>query len=488
MDDRSGFELSVLEGVDEALLRRLHELGVRTRSDLEARIASQEGRRALAREVGVSPRRLQVIHHLNFLLPEERAERTLEIERTLLDRSDHVDHEFRQVWRAVSGISVAVLGAFFLTVFLSRSSKPPPSPSLDTERLARLEERVAALSPVAVSLADRRILEALAELGPTPGWNGPLTWNRESHREIVALLDSGPEHLARRAISLALLRLAELERAPLDSLPPLDRARQAASLAADFPPVPDPVNIWDEAAVLLRTRIRTRALGLAPPDSVSPSIRAAAGWGWTSPGFLTCEELLDRMESLPVHEDALPMWSRTLVQIRSAADLGQERHQPAPLALARDYWLRRAELELAVVAVLRKRPNLLPYHASSPRQFLEQRFAFLIHVRDDASGRARTALSWLAVEYQEALELLAWLDTDGTAASVAPGCWVETLAKVDAARRRNGMKPGPGVEREVRLALGLGDGDPIPWSDPAVTREAALRPLLMETRAAAAAP
>jgi hypothetical protein len=488
VDDRSGFELSILEGVDEALLRRLHELGVRTRNDLEARIASQEGRRALARDVGVSPRRLQVIHHLNFLLPEERVERTLEIERTLLDRSDHVDHEFRQVWRAVSGISVAVLGAFFLTVFLSRSSRPPQAPSPDAERLARLEERVAALSPVAVGLADRRILEALAELGPTPGWNGLLTWNRDAHREIGSLLDAGPDHLPRRAVSLALLRLAELERAPLDSLPPLDRARAAAALAADFPPVPDPVSIWDQAAVLLRTRIRTRALGLAPVDSVSPSLKAASGWGWTSPGFLTCEELLDRLESLPVHEDALPVWSRTLVQIRSAADLGRERHQEAPLALARDYWLRRAELELAVVAALGKRPNLLPYHAASPREFLEQRLAFLVHVRDDASGRARTVLSWLAVEYEEALELQAWLDTDGAASSVAPGCWVETLAKVDAARRRNGMKPGPGVEREMRRVLGLDDAAPIPWSEPAVTREAALRPLLMETRAAAAAP
>ena len=488
MDERSGLELSVLEGMDEALLRRLHELGIRTRDDLEGRIASQESRRALAREAGVSPRRLQVIHHLNFLLPEERVERTLEIERRLLDRSEHVDHEFRQVWRTVSGISVAVLAALFLAVFLGRSPRRPEPAPADAERLARLEERVAALSPVAVGLADRRLLEVLAELGPTPGWNGPLTWDRDHHRQILTLLDASPENRPRRAISLTLLRLADLERAPLDSLPPLDRAMGAASLAGDFPVVADPVTVWDEAAVLLRTRIRTRALGLAPVDTVSPSLKAAVGWGWTSPGYLTCEELLDRMEALPVHEDMLPVWSKTLVQIRQAADLARERHSPAPLALARDYWLRRAELELAVVAAVRGRPDLLPYHKQSPREFLEGRLQFLNHARDNASGRAGTALSWLAVEYEEALELLAWLDEGGLESPPLPGCWIETLATVDSARRRGGLKPGPGVERALRQALDLGGGDPVPWSGPAVSRESALRPLLMETRAAASAP
>jgi hypothetical protein len=487
VDERSGFELSVLEGMDETLLRRLHELGIRTRADLEGRIASRESRRALARDVGVSTRRLQVIHHLNYLLPEERVERTLAIERRLLDRSDHVDHEFRQVWRAVSGIAVAVLGAFFLAVFLGRSSDPVETEENGSkERLARLEDRVAALSPLAVGLADRRILEALAELGPTPGWNGALTWNAERHEEVLTLLDSGQEHLPRRAISLALLRLADLERAPLDSLPPVDRARRAAALVRDFPVVAEPATVWDEAAVLLRTRIRSRALGLAPMDSASPNLKAAVGWGWTSPGYLTCEELLARLEQLPVHETALRVWSETLVQIRSAADLARERHLPGPHALARDYWLRRAELELAAVAAVLGRPDLLPYHPTSPREFLGQRFQYLVRVRNGASGRARTALSWLAVEYEEAFALLAWLDE--AKPPTPAGCWVEAMATLEAARRRNGVKPGPGVERELRHALDLDPADPIPWDRPAIAREPALRPLLMETRAAASAP
>jgi hypothetical protein len=132
--------------------------------------------------------------------------------------------------------------------------------------------------------------------------------------------------------------------------------------------------------------------------------------------------------------------------------------------------------------------NLLPYHKLSPREFLQGRYRFLVHVRDAASGRSRTVLSWLAVEYEEALELLTWLEGDGLTTPLQPGCWVETVARVDAARRRGGLVPGPGVERAVRATLGLAGETPVPWSGPAISREAALRPLLMETRAAASAP
>ncbi len=81
MDDASGLELSLLEGMDEDLLARLYGAGVRTRRDLESRIAGDEERGSLARRIGVPEERLAALHFLNFLPPETRAERMLALER-----------------------------------------------------------------------------------------------------------------------------------------------------------------------------------------------------------------------------------------------------------------------------------------------------------------------------------------------------------------------------------------------------------------------
>ena len=48
--DERDFELSMLEGMDEALLRRLYDAGIRSREDLEARISTPSDRHRLARE------------------------------------------------------------------------------------------------------------------------------------------------------------------------------------------------------------------------------------------------------------------------------------------------------------------------------------------------------------------------------------------------------------------------------------------------------
>jgi hypothetical protein len=490
MDEISGIELSLLEGMDEALLTRLHHLGIRNREDLEPRIATRLTRADLAEDLGVSPRRLEVLHHLNFLLPEERAERYLKLERHIRARDEHLRAEVRQLWRVLIVLVVGVVATLVLAItFLRPQLDALDSGSETAQRIQALEDRLGVLQPLALAHAEARVLDALSDLGPAPGWSGPLGWNADAHNDVRFLADTDQSLEPGQAVSLALLRLSELENAPLDSLDTLDRAHVAATLAADFPAIEDLASRWDAAAVLLRSRIRSRALGLAPIENHIPRIRAAATWRWTSPGFLTCEEYVARLESLPVSVDALPVWSETLVQIRRAADLGRDERGEADEALARDYWIRRGELELAVVAALLQRPNLLPYHKSQPLQFLAQRKMFLEKSVDRVSGRAKEPLIWLLVEYEEAMRLADWIVRHSPRSEPSEGeRWVEALDAVENERGQAGLSPGPGVIEKASLAVSVSGGASDPWSDPRTRWEAGLRPLLMEARAAINGP
>lgn len=480
MDDTPGIELSILEGMDEALLAQLHRAGIHTRAELEKRLATRDGRRTLSRDAGIASRRLEVLYHLNFLLPEEQVERTLAIERRFLDRCEHVNQEIRQVWRAMTGVAIAVLAGLLLAfVFLRPSGKPSPREEADARRLSELEERVAALAPVGIRHAEARTLSGVAELGPAPGWNGPLSWTPEIHREVQTLLGTGEETLPCRAVSLALLRLADLENASNDTLTWADRARAAADLVRGFPVVRAPATPWDRAAVLLRTRCRSRSLGLAPLDRESPNVMSAAGWSWTDPGFLTSEEMLSRLEALPLTQEALPVWSESLIQIRSAADAARDNLGDTDAAFARDVWIRRAELEAAVVAAILGNGNLLPYHRQSPRDFLRQRRGFLESAIDRAPSRARGSLEWLAVEYEEADRLLDWLENAGDAARGPYSSWMAAMLGIEELRMASGLAPGPEVERRIRERL---PENADPWTSATVRWEAGLRPLLMETR------
>ena len=484
--DESGIDLSLLEGMDEELLVRLHQMGIRTREDLEARIATGDGRRALAGEIGVSSRRLKILHHLNFLLPEERVERLLEMEARLETRVEGMDREFRQLWRAITGISIAVLVVFLLGVILIRPYRMFDREDFDrdvsSDRLLKLEDDLAALRPVGIAHAEDWIMKTFTELGPAPGWNGKSGWSRADDEKIEFLLGDDESMPPRRAISLALLQLARIENAPIDSLTPLERARQASEVAFGFPAIPSLDTAWDCAGILLRGRIRARALGLAPLDPDPPNISAAVPWTWTSPGFLICEEMMTRLESLPLKEEAIPLWSETLGQIRQAADVGRDRIGVRPEAFARDYWIRRGELELAVVAAMLNRADLLPYHKSSPGEFLLQRSVFLDQALARASGPAGDALSWLAVEYEEALHLVAWIAGRGGWELKNDLRWVEALDQLEEERRREGLSPDPGLLARTRAALGGGNSED-PMAAERTRWEAGLRPLLMEIRA-----
>ncbi len=493
MDEASGFELSLLEGMDEGLLTRLHRAGVRTREELGARIVSVEGRRALASEVGVSVRRLEVLHHLNYLLPEDRAAKVLELERRLDDRFDYLSREVRNAWRLALGLGLAIVLLVVGAVVLLR----PPSgvgggsaAVLDSvlTRLHTDEARIAALTPLATHESEGRLAQAISALGPAPGWNGPLAWSASDSRELSLLLGPDEKAFPERAVSLALVQLGEVENAPLDSLGPGARARRAASLLADFPSPGDPVDAWSAAAVLVRERLRSRALGLAPADTSAPALAAADPWPWTSPGFLTAEELIARLESLPVSPDAFPVWTETLVQLRNAADAGQTALAGRPQALARDYWIRRAELELAVVGALLGRGDLLPYHQSAPRDFLIQRRTFLANATEHAPGAARAPLLWLWVRYDEGADLLAWLEAHPeTRAAVRGKTWVQALEAVEEERNRGSLAPDPQVASTVRRALAASGVGKVadPWSAARTRWEAGLAPLLMIVRAAA---
>jgi hypothetical protein len=495
MDDASGLELSLLEGMDEDLLARLHGAGVRTRRDLESRIAGDAERGSLARRIGESEERLAALHFLNFLPPETRAERMLALESGQSERFAALSSEVRRLRRlvAVALFGVVAIVAVVLLVSRpgSRGGSGAASPDSLGARVVRLEGEVERLRPLALAQSETRLMEALGRLGPTPGWGGPLGWALEDDERLASLLGDGDGALRERAASILLTRLALLENARLDSLGPAARAREAAEIAASFPPPEDVTGAWDAAGVLLRQRLRARSLGLAPPDAAAPPALAAAGWNWTAPGFLAAEEYLVRAESLPVRENALPVWSETLVELRRAADLGRDARRDRPEAWARDYWIRRAELEYAVTVAVLARANALPYHEAAPLEFLQQRRAYLSTVLVRAPAEAAGPLRWLLAEYDEAERLLEWMRANPAKLAAAHGKrWVQALEMLEAERARDGLTADPELTARVREALGASGGsapDGV-WSAPRTRWEAGLRPLLMVTRAEARRP
>ena len=313
MDNGTGLELSILEGMDESLLERLYQAGIKSRGDLAGRIANPDERLALARELGISARRLQILHHLNFLLPEERAERELDLERRVKERAEATAGDIRQLWRVLIVALVGVLACFLAVIFLTRPERSAAKPGIARleARIQELERSLAALLPIGRAHAEERVLSELASLGPAPGWVVSRPWTTETHEQLTRLLGNEPGSAPPRAVSLLLLRLSDLEKAPWDSLSPLGRARGAADLLTEFPPPAKIGDVWDAAAVLLRTRLRGRALGLSPLESQSPLLQAAGVWEWTSPGYLTCEELLARLESMAIRQEALDVWSQS---------------------------------------------------------------------------------------------------------------------------------------------------------------------------------
>jgi len=487
MDGPPEIDLSLLEGMDEELLTKLYNAGIRTRDELGARIGNAYARDRFSRELGIPARTLRLLHYLNYLLPEERAQRALDLEARLEGHIESARRERRRLRWTTWGLGAAAVIALAAAVFvpLLRIGRPSVgSAAADTQELATLRETVEALRPLGVEQAKSDVLRGVSALGPAPGWEGPLPYRDEDAGHAVVLLGEGEDTAPPRVVALLLGRLAEIEDAPLDSLSPLDRARTAARVARDIPP-PSPVeSVWDASAVLLRERFRSRALGLASGDGTSPDLKAAVPWDWTAPGFLGAEEFLSRVEALPVEESSIEIWSQTLTQLRSAADEGRDALGERPEAFARDYWIRRGELELAVVAALLGRADLFPYNERDPQGFILQRQVYLENALERAPDPARTLLLWLDVAYAESLDLLDWLrDHPDWRKDRKLGPLVEALAVVET-ERTGDLGPVDGdVAAKVGAALGQDQG-PEMWRRKRVRWEAGLDPLLMETRAA----
>jgi len=491
MDHGPDLELSLLEGMDEDLLRRLFEANIRTRSDVVHRLATPESRQELASELRISARRLHVLHYLNVLLPEERAEMQLDLDRRFHDHAEASFRDIREV-RRLGVITLAILVGVTLVlsglVFISNRRAARDESAVQEKRLQELEQTVSSLAPLGRQRAEEQILGELNVLGPAPGWNAPRGWSQKTDEEMTRLLGKSPDATPARAVSLLLFRLSELEQARWDSISPLGRAQGAAQLLTEFPPPTEAHTVWDAAAIVLRTRLRGRAAGLAPADKVTPPLSAADTWGWTAGEFLTCEELLARLESLPLRPSSMTQWSETLLLLRQSADQGRDKRVGLPEQNARDYWLRRAELEYGVVAVLLGRTDLFPYHSSAPRAFLQEREQFVTAVLDRAPVTARPALAWLALECEEAVQLADWLTTRGTAATAGgKKNWIEALDAVEKERAAAGLSAGPAMNVALARATSASGEGGDPWTASRTRYEAGLRPLLMVTRAGARA-
>jgi hypothetical protein len=491
MEDGHDLELSLLEGMDEDLLRRIYDLGIRSRGELGKRMARAEGRQELARELGIPVRRVHALHYLNFLLPEERAEQFLDLEPRFRERTAALEQDLRDARRLIVITLIAVVTAALLLtaylVFSNRTASSAQNAGTD-KRIGELEQTVAALAPLGRAHAEDQILGELNVLGPAPGWNPPRPWSQQKDDEMTRLLGKSPESMPARAVSLLLFRLSEMEDARWDSISPLGRAQAAAQLLTEFPAPQTIGSVWDAAAVVLRTRLRGRAAGLAPSETTMPPMNAADMWGWTAGDFLTCEELLARLEALPLRPSSLDTWSQTLVQIRQAADQGRDKRAGLPEQSARDYWLRRAELEYAVAAVLLGRADLLPYHSAAPRDFIEERKQYVNAAIDRAPVTAKAPLAWLTLECEEAVQLTDWLASRGTAVTAGgKRVWVEALDAVEKERGAPGLTPGPAVNVALARAASLSGENGDPWTAARTRHEAGLRPLLMVTRAGARA-
>lgn len=485
-----GIQLALLDGMDEDLLVRLHDAGVRTRAALAERTGTPEARRDLAARLGVPPLRIDALYYLNFLLPEERVARLVEAERRLSDSIESTRRAQRAMRRLVIGVGVALGAAVLLAAAFLRPS-PPLDPAESEEVLAlqletmTLRERVDALQPFAEEKARADLADALARLGPAPGWRGPLTWTEDRHRGLALNLGEEPGTEPIRATSLALHLLGLVENAPPESLSVGERAALAARLIRDFPDPGKPTSLWDAAAASIRLRFLSRALGLAPLEQVEAAHFVRVPWDWTQPGFVQCELLLARVEALPLRADVLAAWSETLVALREAATAARDAVRGEPAAFARDYWIRRGELELAVAAALLGRTNVLPYAGESPAQFLAVRRSYLKRVYDQADPAARPALAWLLVEYEEARRLLAALaEQPALRAEVEGTRWLEAITLVEGRRAQPAAEGGGPLLDLVADALRASGSLELadPWTASRTGWEASLRPLLMETR------
>ncbi|HET9233784.1 MAG TPA: hypothetical protein VFP10_06570 [Candidatus Eisenbacteria bacterium] len=487
MDHSPDLELSLLEGMDEDLLKRLHDSGIRSRGELGQLLAGPESRRDLARKLRLPDRRLEVLYYLNFLLPEERAEMQLDLDQIVREEIETKSQDIRELRRLVLvTLATVVVAAVIMSgvLFISnRRASQTQSAALE-KRLRSLEQTMTTLAPLGRAHAEDRIMAELNVLGPAPGWNAPRPWTQTTNEAMTQMLGRDQATMPARAVSLLLFRLNELEQAPWDSVGPIERARSAAELLAEFPPPAEVRSAWDAAAVVLRTRLRGRAAGLAPADKAPPLFSAADSWGWTAGEFLECEDLLARLEALPLKPSSLDEWSRSLVLLRQAADRGRDKRAGLPEQSARDYWLRRSELEYGVVAILLGRTDLFPYHSSPPRAFLEERERYVTAALERAPSTAKPALAWLALECAEAVQLADWLAVRGTAATAGGRKnWIDALDAVEKERKTAGLTAGPLINLAVaRAASASGDaGDP--WIASRTRHEAGLRPLLMTTRA-----
>ena len=487
MSEHRSIELALLEGMDEHLLARLYQAGIRSRQDLAKAMETRRARAQLSADSGVSRERIEALHHLNFLLPEVRAGRFLALE-------EQVQNDGKSLRKLVTQsrnltLALGILAASALVVALAALfSEPSSPPRLETEvnalrsQVNDMSRRVELLTPVARIQVESELASALKELGPAPGWYGPISWDEERQRS-VSILGGSPEDQRLKAVGLALKKLKDAEASGSDAGAVDVGAARAALTASEFPGPEVVEDIWDMAAVLLKLRLNSRSLGKGASDEFNVAHLQLAPWSWTAPGFLQCEALVTRLESLPVQEDLFRLWNDTLGPLRQSANVARDKLGDRPEAWAREYWILRAELEMAVTAALLGRSTMRPYDGQSPRLFLQDRQRYLNRALGAAPASAKTPLAWLALEYTEAVMLESWVSQNPEVQSQVSGLnWVDALTVVEK-QRSSGASTVQPVEDALLKSLAYSSLEP--GSVPADERtrwEAGLRPLLMTTR------
>lgn len=489
-----GIHLSLLDGMEEDLLLRLHNAGIATRDDLEAHLNTPEARRELARTLDVHPDRIEAVHHLNFVFPSDQAARLFHAERATQALEKRLAATGKKLNVAILGFTLAwtALLVFGWIWMQTHSASPQTQPVATSPAQPAQREAVGNTSPqhddaalaLTASEAQQHLEDAFRRTGPALGWSGPIAWSTEEHASVAGYAESGSLPRDALALSRALKALGKVEEHPDPAFSITSRAQAAAAELAALPPSGGESR-WSLAANQVRLRLASLSQGLAAPAGWDPRTVEEVPWKWTGKGFLEAEWRLARLHTLPVEQASLPEWSSGLKRLQVAVNLGRDAVHPAKEAWAREVWLPRAQLELAVVGAVSGAGTLAPYSNLSPKAYVEKRVAYIHRAYQTAPAEIKSAMAWLYVEGLEARSLVAWLEAHPDIRAGAQGkVWVEAMSALDQERRlENG---GPESELDAALTEALSySGEPSgdAWASRRAAWEASMRPLLVETRA-----
>ena len=525
--DTSGIQLSLMEGMDETLLLKMHQQGIRTRDDFQERSQTREARTQLARSLKVPYAQIEGIHHLNCVTPVNRAARLFQLESDmelmtgLIEAHQKRIKAFHRILIGAVVVCISAAAAGILMPHFEAGSTPSiassgadgavlsrpdkqqqvePASSLQSAGHAQTEsgnsaptdaKAVAESKPAAARAAGAGsqtvnsddLAQAAADLGPAPRWAHRIDWSPEASRDFVQGTDRTKDHdqVTLSRILSALSTVETISRQRLDCL------ATAAACQEELAAVPFPkgTSSWSRAAAAAWVRLYALASGRPGTDSPRYSDMPELNNSWGARGFLLAELRLANAERLELDRQAPARWAAAVKKLHHAVNVGRDELHPHPNAWAREYWLVRARLELAVAAVLSGQDTVAPYKNKQVREFVKEQEAYLRRAYNTAPDEAKAPLAWLVLELLEAQRLIDWcLTNPGDTAELRGQTWLAALAEAERLRGAGNRSLDQNMVDIMTEAIRYSRRASSHSTSEAVESEAGMRPLLMDTRLA----